>query len=169
VRISGDCWRRGQSAREGGVARNEVGASVGHWRGSKKGDGRVGRRRCREICLRARVRTHRSTARAGRAELTGQAHGVGREKGTRGATARQLANRARETEGEEGSAGEETGADRSAPLGSKRERGRRAGGRAAAGRRGPRVSWRGRAGARPGWVELGRLGCWAAFLFLWIF
>jgi hypothetical protein len=42
------------------------------------------------------------------------------------------------------------------------ERGGRAGGRA------PLtgvVRLSGGAGARPGWVELGRLGCWAAFLF----
>jgi hypothetical protein len=46
-----------------------------------------------------------------------------REKGTRGATARQLANRARETERERGSErAKETGADRLAPLG--REGGR---------------------------------------------
>jgi hypothetical protein len=25
MRVSGGCWRRGQSVREGGVARNEVG------------------------------------------------------------------------------------------------------------------------------------------------
>jgi hypothetical protein len=68
------------------------------------------------------VRTRRSTAGVGRADLTGQAHGAEREKGTHGATAQQLANRACETEREEGSAGEETGADRSAPLGSERER-----------------------------------------------
>jgi hypothetical protein len=54
--------------------------------------------------------------------LIGQAHGAEREKGTHVATSQQLANRARETEREEGSAGEETSADRSAPLGSERER-----------------------------------------------
>jgi hypothetical protein len=43
-------------------------------------------------------------------------------KGALGATAQQLANRAREGEREEKRAGEETGADRSAPLGSERER-----------------------------------------------
>jgi hypothetical protein len=59
---------------------------------------------------------------AGRAELTGQAHDAEREKGTRGATTQQLANRARETEREGKRAGEETGADRSAPLSSERER-----------------------------------------------
>jgi hypothetical protein len=75
-------------------------------------------------------------------------------------------NRAREAEREEKCAGEETSADRSAPVGREQEREReRAGERAAANRRGPPVRRRGRAGARPGWVELGRLGCWAAFPF----
>jgi hypothetical protein len=64
----------------------------------------VGGRRGREIGRRARVRTRRSTAGAGRAELTGQAYGAEREKGTHGATAQQLANRTRETEREGGSA-----------------------------------------------------------------
>jgi hypothetical protein len=68
----------------------------------------------REIWRRARVRTRRSTAIVGRAELIGQAHDAEREKGLSGATAQQLANRARETEREEGSAGDEIGADRSA-------------------------------------------------------
>jgi hypothetical protein len=68
------------------------------------------------------VRTRRSTARARRADLTGQAHGAEREKGTRGATAQQLANWAHEAETEEKRTSEETGADRSAPLGSERER-----------------------------------------------
>jgi hypothetical protein len=38
----------------------------------------------------------------GGGELTGQAHGAEREKGTRGETTQQLANRAREAEREEG-------------------------------------------------------------------
>jgi hypothetical protein len=41
------------------------GASAGHWQGSKKGAGRVGGRRGQEIRRHARVRTRRSTARAG--------------------------------------------------------------------------------------------------------
>jgi hypothetical protein len=41
-----------------------------------------------------------STAGARKAELTRQAHDAKREKGTCGATARRLANRARETERE---------------------------------------------------------------------
>jgi hypothetical protein len=74
------------------------GASAGHWRGSKKGAGHVGGRRGREIRRCARVRTRRSTARAGGADLTGQTHGTERGKWTRGATAQQLANRAHEAE-----------------------------------------------------------------------
>jgi hypothetical protein len=60
----------------------------------------VGGRRGREIRRRARVRTRRSTARAGKAKLTKQAHGAKREKGGARETARQLANRSRETERE---------------------------------------------------------------------
>jgi hypothetical protein len=88
--------------RERGVKLCELrrGVCAGHWRGSKKGDGRVGGRRGREIRRRARVRTRRSTTRAGKAKLTRQAHGAEREKGTRGATVQQLANWARETERE---------------------------------------------------------------------
>jgi hypothetical protein len=58
---------------------------AGHWRGSKKGAGRVGGRRGREIRRRARVRTRRSMASAEGAELTGQAHDAEREeRGARG-------------------------------------------------------------------------------------
>jgi hypothetical protein len=60
----------------------------------------VGGRRGREIRRRARVRTGRSTTGAGRAGLTGQAHDVEREKGTRGATTQQLANWTHETKRE---------------------------------------------------------------------
>jgi hypothetical protein len=58
----------------------------------------VGRRRGLEIRRRARVRTRRSTASAEGVELTGQAHGAEREKGTREGNGSTLANRARETE-----------------------------------------------------------------------
>jgi hypothetical protein len=62
--------------------------------------------------------------------------------------------------------GEETGADRSAPLGSEREReGASKGELPLIGG----VSLSGGAGARAGWAELGRLGCFFHFLFLWIF
>jgi hypothetical protein len=60
----------------------------------------------------------------------------------------------------------ETGADRLAPLGSKRER------EGACERELPLtggVRLSGGAGARPGWAELGRLGCFLLFLFLWIY
>jgi hypothetical protein len=36
ARVSGGGWRRGQSAREVEVVRNEVRGVRGHWRGSKK-------------------------------------------------------------------------------------------------------------------------------------
>jgi hypothetical protein len=58
---------------------------AGHWRGSKKGAGRVGGRRGREIRRRARVHTRRSTASAEGTELTGPAHDAEREeRGARG-------------------------------------------------------------------------------------
>jgi hypothetical protein len=97
------------------------GASAGHWRSSKKGVGRVGRRRGRETQRHARVRTRWSTVGAGKAELTRQAHDAEREKGTRGGNGSALANRAHEAERESERA-KETGADRSSPLGSERER-----------------------------------------------
>jgi hypothetical protein len=87
---------------------------AGHWRGSKKGAGRVDGRRGRETRRRARVRTRQSTARAGKAELTRQAHDAEREKRTGNGSA--LANgHAKQREGER--AGEVTGADRLGPLG----------------------------------------------------
>jgi hypothetical protein len=50
----------------------------------------VGGHRGREFRRRARVRTRRSMARAGRAELIGRVHGAERErKGAHGATARR--------------------------------------------------------------------------------
>jgi hypothetical protein len=70
------------------------------------------------------VRTRRSTAGTGKADLTRQAHGAEREKGTRGGNDSALANQAHETERER--AGEVTGTDRLGPLGSERERGARA-------------------------------------------
>jgi hypothetical protein len=76
------------------------GSECEHWRGSKKGAGRVGGRHGREIQRHARVRTRRSTAGARRADLTGRVHDAEREKGGAGATAQQLANRACETKRE---------------------------------------------------------------------
>jgi hypothetical protein len=57
-----------------------MGSECGHGRGSKRGARHVGGRRGREIQRRARVRTHRSTAGAGRANLKGRVPGVEREK-----------------------------------------------------------------------------------------
>jgi hypothetical protein len=64
--------------------RNEAGASAVHGRGSKKGAGRMGWRRGREIQRLARVRTRRSTAGAGRPDLTGRVHGAERGEGRSG-------------------------------------------------------------------------------------
>jgi hypothetical protein len=112
----------------------------------------VGGRRGREI---------RSTVRAGKAELTRQAHGAERVKGTRGRNGTALANRAREIKRErESEQAKETGADRLAPLGRERERERARERGTAADRRGPPVRRRGRA-ACLGLV--GRLGCFLLF------
>jgi hypothetical protein len=101
--------RRGSPAASSGEGRERErarvceirrGASAGHRRGSKKGAGCVGGHHGRETRRRARVRTRRSTASVGKAELTRQVHGIEREKRTRGATTRQLANWARKTERE---------------------------------------------------------------------
>jgi hypothetical protein len=132
------------------------GACAGHWRGSKKGAGRVGGRRGREIWRRARVRTRRSTTSEGKAELTRQAHGAEREeRGSRGndSAISVLGPRDRERESERV---KETGADRSAPLAAS-ERGRvRARQGTATDRRGPPVKRRGRVA----W-----LGCFLLFFF----
>jgi hypothetical protein len=127
--------------------------------GLKKELGRVGGRRGRGFRRRARVRARWSTAGAGRAELTGEAHDAEREDGRVGATARRLAKWARKAEREEEHAGKETGADSLAPLGSEREREESAG-QSGADRRGPPV----RGGRRVGacgwawWAGLGRIG-----------
>jgi hypothetical protein len=60
----------------------------------------VGPCRGRETRRRAQVRTRRSTAGAGKADLTRQAHGAEREKGTHGSNGSALANRAHEIERE---------------------------------------------------------------------
>jgi hypothetical protein len=57
-----------------------LGSEYGHWRGSKRGVGRVGRRRGRDIRQRAQVRARWSMASAGRVELIGRVHGAEREK-----------------------------------------------------------------------------------------
>jgi hypothetical protein len=77
--------------------------SAGSGRALRGSWGRVGEYRGREFWRRARVRTRRSTVRAGRAELTGRVHGAER-KGGAWATAQRLAARTRETEREEGRA-----------------------------------------------------------------
>jgi hypothetical protein len=138
------------------------GARAGHWRGSKKGVGHVGGRRGRKTRRRARVRTRRSTTRAGKAKLTRQAHSAEREKGTRGATARQLANRARETKRERERAGEEYWRRQIGPTGQRAREGGRARGRTAADRRRGRAGARARGLARPSWAGL---GCFSFFFF----
>jgi hypothetical protein len=75
----------------------------------------------RELGVWAGVMAEKPIVRAGKAELTRQAHGAEREKRTCGGNDSALANRARETERESEQA-KDTGADRSAPLGSERER-----------------------------------------------
>jgi hypothetical protein len=141
------------------------GSECGRWQGSKKGAGRVGGCRGREIRRHARVRTRRSTAGARRADLTRRLHGAKREE--RGAQGNDSGT------GEPGPRGRERRSVRvkkSAPIGwpewaeSERER-ERARERVVADRWGPPVRRHRRAGARPGWAELGRLGCWATFPF----
>jgi hypothetical protein len=98
------------------------GVCVGHWRGSKKGAGRVGGCRGREIRRRARVCTRRSTVSAEGVELTGRVHGAERgERGVRGNDSTTGGPGLRDRRGRE-HAGKETGADRLAPLGSERGR-----------------------------------------------
>jgi hypothetical protein len=139
-------------------------ACTRHWRGSKKGAGRVGGRRGRETWRRARVRTRRSTTRAGKAELTKQAHDVEREKGTHGGNGSATGEPGpRDTQRERGSARvKETGADRLVPAGRERERERARERGTAADRWSPPVRRHGRAGARPGWAGL---GCFLLFFF----
>jgi hypothetical protein len=64
----------------------------------------VGGRRGRETQRRARVRTRRSMAGAGKANLTGRVHDAEREKGARRGNGSALMNRSRETERERGRA-----------------------------------------------------------------
>jgi hypothetical protein len=101
---------------------------------------------------------------AGRAELTGKAHGAEREReGARGATTQRLAERACEAEMEEGRAeGKTTGANKLAPRGREREGGKCAGQKPSL-TGGAHLS--GGAGPRPGWAELGWFGLEWLFLF----
>jgi hypothetical protein len=147
------------------------GSECRHLRGSKKGAGRVGGRRGREIRRRARVCTRWSTASAGRAELIGRVHGAEREREKRDARGNDSAP------GEPGPRGRKRGgthaAKQLAPIGrpqrAEREKERekeREGEKAVADRRGPpvrrrvRVAWLGR--ARP-------VGLLCVFPFIWIF
>jgi hypothetical protein len=145
--------RRGRVRGTGWALRRELGA----WAGV------VGR----EIRRRARVRTRRSTAGAGRAELTGRVHGAEKEKrDTRGNDSATGEPGPRGREREEKRTGEETGADRSDPVGSEREReGARERELPLTG--GVRLS--GGTCARPSWAELGWFELLSLFLFLWIF
>jgi hypothetical protein len=86
----------------------------------------VGGRRGREIWRRARVRTRRSTTRAGKAELTRQAHDTEREKGTRGGNGSALANWARKTKSERECVGEENRHRQVGPTGQRGREGGRA-------------------------------------------
>jgi hypothetical protein len=144
------------------------GVSAGHWRGSKKGAGRVGGRRGRETQRRVRVRPRRSTAGAGKADLTRQAHDTEREERDargNGSAAGEPGPRNREREGANGQR-------KLAPTGwphwaaSKRERARvgespLTGGVRLSGGTGARA--RGLAGLS------GPTGLLSPFLFLWIF
>jgi hypothetical protein len=139
------------------------GSECGHERGSKRELGRVGGHRGREFRRRARVRTRRSTADAGRAELTGRVHDAERErKGAHGAMAQRLAARAREVEREEGRGGGNNWRRQVGPSGQRARERERAREKAAVERWIPPVRRHGHAGARPDWAEL---GCWAAFPF----
>jgi hypothetical protein len=98
--------------------RNEAGGERWHWRGSKKGVGRVGGRHGREIRRRARVRMRWSTTSAGRAKLTGRVHSAEREKrDARGNDSAPGEPGPRDRERGGMRAGEATGADRSTPAG----------------------------------------------------
>jgi hypothetical protein len=166
--------RRGSLAAAGDVgrARERVkltemrqGVCTGHWRGSKKGAGRVGGRRRREIRRRAQVRTRRSMASAEGAELIGQAHGTEKEeRGTQGNGSATGDPGPRDRE-RGGARVKKTGADRLGPTGRERERERARERGSAADRRGPPVRRRGRAA----WLgRLGPAGLLYPFLFLWI-
>jgi hypothetical protein len=130
--------------------------------GTQKGLGAWAERRGRGSRRRARVRTRWSTTGARRAELTGKAHGIEREKGRAGNDLAPRSADPRDRERRGTRAGEATGADKSALLGSEREEGKGARDRLLLTGR-TRLS--GAAGARPGWVELGWFGPEWLFLF----
>jgi hypothetical protein len=139
---------------------NEARGERGALGGSKKGAGRVGGSRGREIRRRARVRTRRSTTSVEGAELTWQTHDAEREE--RGARGNGSATSDPGPRDRERVCGGGTGTDRSAPLGTERGReGAREGELPLIG--GVRLS--DGAGAWPGWADLGRLGCFILFFF----
>jgi hypothetical protein len=74
----------GRARARAGLCEMRRGSECGHGRGSKRELGRVGGRRGREFRRRAQVRACWSTAGAGRAELTEEAHGAEREDGRAG-------------------------------------------------------------------------------------
>jgi hypothetical protein len=138
------------------------GVSAGHWRGCKKGAGRVGGCRGREIRRRARVRMRRSTASAKGAELTGQAHDTEREeRGARGNGSATSGPGPRDRERGRERAGEENWHRQVGPNGQRAREGEQAWVRViAADRRGPPVRRRERAA----WLGRATL-VWAAFSF----
>jgi hypothetical protein len=91
-------FREGRARERAMLCKMRRGSECRHWWGSKKGAGRVGGRRGREIRRRARMRTRRSTAGTGSADLTGRSTAQWERKGVLGTTAQLLANRAREAE-----------------------------------------------------------------------
>jgi hypothetical protein len=166
ARVSGGIWRRGQSAREGDAVRNEARERVGDWRGSKKGAGRVGGRRGREIRRCARVRTRWSTTSAGRAELTGRVHSAEREKGARGQRLSAWQHWPARQREKRDARGRSNRRRQVGPSGQRARERERAGEEAAADRRGLPVRRRGRAA----WLGRARpAGLLCVFPFLWIF
>jgi hypothetical protein len=82
------------------------GSECGRWRGSKKGVGRMGGHRGREnpaMCARAHALVNGEPG-EGKTDREGPWRRERERRGTRGATAQRLANRAREAEREEGRA-----------------------------------------------------------------
>jgi hypothetical protein len=130
--VDGRGGRRMSPARSGGLSRARARAGLREMRrgvsagtgGGSKGAGVWAERRGQGSRQRARVRARWSTPDARRAELTWKAHDTERERRGARAMAQRPAERARETEKEEGRAGEATGTDKSAPLGNEREGGK---------------------------------------------
>jgi hypothetical protein len=102
---------------------------------------------------------------AGRAELTGKAHGVEREreKGSAGQRLGVWQNGPARQRGKRGAQGESNWRRQVGPTGQREGGGKRAGQKPPL-TGGANLS--GGAGARTGWAELGRLGCFAFFFSL---